>query len=306
MKDHHRRRSERLKRGPLAKASLALAALLGLSACATPEPEGSPAKEFAWALTQDHQLVRFNTGQPQRILERKSVTGLDAGEVLLGIDYRVSRGVLFALSSQGRLLTVDTATGALKQMGSPGVSVELKGQSFGFDFNPAVDRIRVVSDTGMNLRLHPETGAQVDSNPDKPGVQPDPPLFYAGSDVNSGKAPQVVAAAYTYNTRDEKLTTNYVIDRALGTLVLQGSLEGRQPVVSPNTGQLFTVGPLGLGPLSDVSFDISDVNNTALVSAVQQGQTATRLYRIDLATGKATRLGTVGNGQALRGLAIEP
>ena len=318
MKEQHRERSERSERqerlvrrpvwrAPFAPATLAtLAALLGLGACATPEPEGPPAKEFAWALTQDHQLLRFNAGQPRRILERKPVTGLNAGETLLGIDYRVSRGVLFALSSQGRLLTVNTVSGAVTQVGHPGGNWPLKGQTYGFDFNPSVDRIRVVSETGLNMRLNPETGAQVDSNPDVPGVQADPALAYAGNDANAGKPPQVAAAAYTYNTRDEKLTTNYAIDRALGTLVLQGSLEGRQPVISPNTGQLFTVGSLGLGPLSDVSFDISDVNNTALVSAVQQGQNATRLYRLDLATGKATLLGTVGNGQALRGLAIEP
>lgn len=318
MKEHPRERSERSERqarlvhrpmwrAPFAPTALAtLAALLGLAGCATPEPEGPPAKEFAWALTQDHHLLRFNTGQPRRILERKPVTGLNAGENLLGIDYRVSRGVLFALSSQGRLLTVNTSTGALTQVGHPGGTWPLKGQTYGFDFNPSADRMRVVSETGLNMRLNPETGAQVDSNPNAPGVQADPALAYASNDANAGKVPQVTAAAYSYNTRDEKLTTNYAIDQALGTLVLQGSLEGRQPVISPNTGQLFTVGPLGLGPLSEVSFDISDVNNTALVSAVQQGQMATRLYRLDLATGKATLLGTVGNGQALRGLAIEP
>jgi hypothetical protein len=304
MKYHH------TPRVPLALASLAslasLLALLGLSACATLEPEGPPAKEFAWALTHDHQLIRFNSGQPRRILERQPVTGLKAGESLLGIDYRVSRGVLFALSSQGRLLTLDTATGAATQVGSPGGPWPLKGQAYGFDFNPAVDRIRVVSESGLNMRLHPETGAQVDSDPNTSGVQADPNLAYAAGDAHAGKAPQVVAAAYTYNTRDEKITTNYAIDRALGTLVTQGTLEGRQPAVSPNTGQLFTVGSLGLGPLSDVSFDISDVDNTALVSAVQVGQRATRLYRLDLSTGKATLLGTVGSGQALRGLAIEP
>lgn len=283
-----------------------LAGVLVLSACATAEPEGPPAREFAWALTHDHQLIRFNSGQPRRILDRKPMTGLGVGESVLGIDYRVSHGVLFALSSQGRLLTIDTATGEAKQVGQPGGVWPLNGQAYGFDFNPTVDRIRVVSETALNMRLHPETGAQVDSDPAAPGVQADPALAYASNDVNAGKAPRVTAAAYTYNTRDEKITTNYAIDEALGTLVTQGSIEGTQPAVSPNTGRLFTVGSLGLGPLTSVSFDISDVNNTALVSAVRAGQSTTRLYRLDLPTGKAMLLGTIDRGQPLRGLAIEP
>lgn len=300
---HPRRSSPPLPRFSL---PVVLAGMLTLGACATTEPEGPPAKEFVWALTQDHQLMRFNSGQPRRILERKPVTGLGAGESLLGIDYRVSHGVLFALSNQGRLLTIDTATGAARQVGQPGGAWPLNGKVYGFDFNPAVDRIRVVNEAGLNMRLHPETGAQVDSDSAAPGVQADPSLAYAPNDVNAGKAPRVTAAAYTYNTRDEKITTNYAIDEALGTLVTQGSIEGVQPAVSPNTGRLFTVGTLGLGPLSGVSFDISDVNNTPLVSAVLAGQSTTRLYRLDLATGKATLLGTVDRGQPLRGLAIEP
>jgi hypothetical protein len=35
----------------------------------------------------------------------------------------------------------------------------LAGTSFGFDFNPTVDRIRLVSDSGQNLRLNPNSGA---------------------------------------------------------------------------------------------------------------------------------------------------
>jgi hypothetical protein len=115
-----------------------------------------------------------------------------------------------------------------------------------------------------------------------------------------------VAAGYTYHQRDDKLTTNYAIDAALGTLVLQGSREGAQPVVSPNTGQLRTVGPLGLGPLADASFDISDVRNAALLAARTSPQAPTVLYRVDLDTGRASALGVVGDGAPLRGLAIVP
>ena len=125
----------------------------------------------------------------------------------------------------------------------------------------------------------------------QPGVQADPYLRYVWSDVNHARAPDVVAAAYTYNPTNSKITTNYAIDRALGVLVMQGSREGETPVVSPNLGQLRTVGPLGLGALAAV--------RTA-------SDPKTRLHLVDLNTGKATPLGVVGDGSPLVGMAIEP
>ncbi len=113
-----------------------------------------------------------------------------------------------------------------------------------------------------------------------------------------------MAAAYTYNKRDDKLTTNYAIDRALGTLVMQGSREGAEPVVSPNTGRLTTVGPLQAGTVEDAAFDITDTDNTALAALRSRG--VTRLHLVNLATGQVTPLGTVGDGRALWGMAIEP
>ena len=87
---------------------------------------------------------------------------------------------------------------------------------------------------------------------------------------------------------------------------MQGSREGETPVVSPNTGQLRTVGSLGLGPLTDASMDISDVNNTALAAVRTAGNPKTQLHLIDLNTGKATLLGVVADGSPLVGMAIEP
>ncbi|MNT65811.1 hypothetical protein D3C72_2038200 [compost metagenome] len=116
----------------------------------------------------------------------------------------------------------------------------------------------------------------------------------------------MVGAGYTYNPQDSKVTTNYAIDRARGALVMQGSREGATPVVSPNTGQLRTVGSLGLGPLSDASFDISDVGNVALLAARTAGDPRSRLYKVDLASGRAISLGVIGSGAALAGMAIEP
>lgn len=278
--------------------SLALAGSLLLGACtALPDadpPEGPPRKETVWAVTDSAELIRFNAGQPGRVLARKPVSGLDAGDRLVGIDYRVARGVLFALSAAGKLYTLDTASGRLTAVGS-GVPLALGAQAVGFDFNPAADRIRVVAADGRNWRLHPDTGALVAA---------DGALRYAEGDTAFGQRPALGGAGYTYSKRDDKLTTNYAIDLARGTLVRQGSVEGAQPVVSPNTGMLWSVGALGTGAIDDAAFDIADVGNAALAALRQGGRT--RLYSVDLASGRATPIGRVGSGQALWGLAIEP
>jgi len=271
-------------------------ATFALGACSSlgPEPEGAPRKETVWAVTDAAELVKFNAGQPRRLLERKPLVGLPAGERLLGIDYRVARGVLYTLSSGGHLYTLDTASGRLSRVGQ-GPAIALSGQRFGFDFNPVADRIRVVSDSGMNLRLHPDTGALAAA---------DPALSAADQAPATAATPAITAAGYTYNKANDKLTTNYAIDAARGTLVMQGSREGATPVVSPNTGRIVTVGALGTGPVEDASFDIADIDNTALAALRLQGRT--RLHLVDLQTGRAQLIGTVGDGRVLWGLAIEP
>jgi hypothetical protein len=279
-----------------------------LAACAMGperEAEGPPRKESIVALTEAGSLVRFNAGQPQKVTAIGAVKGLQAGENLVGIDYRVNRGVLFGLGSTGRIYTIDAKTAEAKPVGTAPLAIALNGDEFGFDFNPAVDRIRIVSNSGQNFRGHPDTGAAVDGNANQDGVQPDTPLAYAPTDRSAGTTPRVVAAGYTYNKQNEKITTNYAIDAARGALVMQGSKEGATPAVSPNTGQLFTVGSLGVAPFARASFDIADVNNAAFAAINHDGAARTRFYLVDLDSGKATFIGTVG-GERLRGMAIEP
>lgn len=287
----------------LAPALLTTAALLAGCATAPDEPVGPLAKETIDAVTTGNRLVRFNAGQPQKLLSSQPLAGLLPGDTLLGLDYRVAKGQLFALGASGQLYRIDTRTATASAVGTPNALPKAGATEWGFDFNPTVDRIRVVNDAGFNLRLHPDTGAIVDGNPNEPGVQFDGRLAYDGTDRNAGQAPGIVAAGYTYNKDNDKITTNYALDGRLGVLVHQGSKEGVQPMVSPNTGKLYTVGSLGIGSFQRATLDISDLSNTAY-SAVTTGTTST-WYRIDLSTGQATRIGTVA-GEALVGAAIEP
>jgi hypothetical protein len=271
---------------------LAVAAAAALLACASPvEPAGKPRPETVFAVTEAGTLIRFNAGTPRQLQQSQPIVGLMADESLVGIDFRVARGVLYGLTSKGRLVTIDTATAQLRSAGNA-APVALSGTRFGVDFNPVADRVRVVSDSGQNLRLHPDTGALAATDP----------ALLRGADGRP--AAGITAAAYTYNKRNDKLTTNYALDASRGWLVTQGSVEEREPVVSPNTGRVADVGALGTGAVDDAAFDIADIGNSALAALRQGGRT--RLYAIDLASGKATLLGSVGDGGALRGIAIEP
>lgn len=288
------------------RASLAAVLLASLAACSTmaPEPEGDVRDERAVAVTASNKLLKFNAGRPGRILATVNITGLQPGETLLGIDYRVSKEQLYALGSTGRLYALDDETGAATVVGSP-FAVKLEGTQFGFDFNPAVDRIRVVSNTGQNLRLHPDTGAVVDGNATLDGVQTDGKLAYAAGDTNAGKSPVVVGAAYSYNKADPKITTNFALDATTGALVTQGTREGMAPAVSPNTGQLMTVGALGMA-FTNATFDIQALSDVAFAALNSDGAMASRWVTIDLKTGAARSLGTVGGGERVVGMALEP
>src|SRR5438045_2902203 len=99
--------------------------------------------EDVWALTTTNALLRFDTAAPGTLLGITQISGLQPGESLLNIDFRPANGRLYGLGSTSRLYTVDPGSGVATQVGATGAFV-LNGTAFGFDFNPTVDRIRVV------------------------------------------------------------------------------------------------------------------------------------------------------------------
>ncbi len=287
-------------------AALAVPVVLAAACASSPDGRsGPPAKETLHVVNDANRLIAINGDRPGVALSDRALGGLQPGERILGIDWRVARGQLFALGSSGILYRVDTATAMASQVG-PVIPVPMRGSEFGFDFNPTADRIRVVSDAGLNMRLHPDNGAVVDGDPDAEGLQTDALLAWAPGDRNAGRPLSIVAAACSHNKVDEKITTHYAIDAANGLLVMQGSREGTTPVVSPNTGRITTVGPLRAGTFARASFDIADVGNTAYAAFTRAFGNESVLWRIDLGTGAATRIGVVAGGRAVAGLAIEP
>lgn len=244
------------------------------------------AQTFA-VLGEDNVLAVFDREVPEAPLYRETISGLLPGETLLGIDVRPLTGELYGLGSSGRLYVVNTATAVVTPVGS-GFATPLAGTRFGFDFNPTVDRIRIVSNTGQNLRAHPVTGAIafVDGS-----------LTFALTDPNSGASPAVAGAAYTNSFAGATTTTLYDIDTNLDILVTQ---------VPPNTGVLNTIGSLGMNVASVLGFDISGETGEALVAMRLEGSSlpASVLATIDLATGSLSPISVIGLSGEIQGLAI--
>lgn len=258
------------------------------------------------AITEDGKLLRFKSDAPGAV-ESVDLKGLNTNDKLVGIDWRASNGKLYALGFQSRLYTLDAATGQATAVAAEPFAALLDGGSFGFDVNPAADRLRVVSETRQNLRLHPDTGAAVDADATAAGLQQDGPLAFAAGDANAAASAYVVGAAYTNNdTNPSTGTTNYVLEARLGVLATQGTKEGVTPVVSPNGGKLYTVGALGVKPDMLAGFDIGGPGDQGFAAFNVSGETAFKLYRIDLGSGAATLVGAVGSTQRLTGLAILP
>ena len=305
--------SARWRRKPWHRGFLPVLAVLGAvvgilgPGDATRQVQAQTPTKTLLAVTTSNDLLRFNSSTPGMIESSLTIGGMiEPGERMVGIDFRPATGELFGLSSAGRLYIIDQFNAwAMPVPGSSRFSPALAGTDFGFDFNPVPDRIRLVSNTGQNLRLNPINGAVVDTDLTRAGTQPDGTLAFATSDRFRGETPRIVGAAYTNVTvGGSTMTTNYGIDSARGVLVRQGSLNSAP--VSPNTGQLFTVGGLGVATTDQVGFDIAAGTETAFASLTTPGATSSALYMIDLGTGRATRIGGIGGGEVIQGLAAVP
>lgn len=254
-----------------------LAALAGLLVAAPMvvaqgEPEacgaaGAPPLEVV-GLTDDGTLICFPAPRPDREREIGQVTGLAGDTELEGIDYRPATGELIGVGNQGGIYSIDDETAVATKKSQ--LSVALSGSSFGVDFNPTVDRLRIISDDGQNLRANVDTGATI----------VDTPLNYPGG---ANPATGVTGAAYTNNDADpDTATTLYDIDSNLDQVVVQSPA---------NSGQLAATGKLRVDTSPIVGFDIhsslrrgSTVFNEAVASLTVGGES--RFYRVDLTTGR--------------------
>ena len=264
--------------------------------------DGTASAATLYAVTGTNTLLQFDSATPATITRTVAITGLATGsERVLGIDFRPRTGQLFAVTIQiaapanGLLIAyrVNPHSGVATFVGLiPNTVPGAANVASGFDFNPTVDRIRIVNANDENFRVNPNNGS------------------LSGNDTNLNPSGfQVIAESYDRNWNRANATTVattlYGISRAASSLVLQGGLNGGGPG-GPNGGQITTVGPLGvtLDAFSDAGFDIH-AGGTAYAALTVGGLTG--LYTVNLTTGAATLVGTIGAGTtAVTGLAVVP
>lgn len=202
----------------------------------------------------------------------KKVTGtvaVKASGPLLGIDVRPADGMLYGMLADGTIVTIDAKSGQTTMKSK--LSEPFKaGSEVTFDFNPAADRLRLMSSDGSSLRINVDDGK----------VTVDGSHKFKDGDANAGKTPKVVAGAYSNSLNPKPAATAlYNIDATTWTLVTQAP---------PNDGVLNTIGSLGISATLPVAFNIvasaGDRNDAWLA-------TGGALYSVDLKTGKATAAG---------------
>jgi len=257
------------------------------------------------ALASDNTLVRFTDNATGTVVATAAIGGIDAGETLIGLDYRPTTGQLYAIgldaaAGTGTLYRIDPQGATATVVGTPsGIAIEGGfgvANTFSMNFNPAVDRIRIVSSAGLNFRVHPDTGAAVDANTATPEIDPDATL--------NGGSTGLHAVSYTNGPPmmgATGITSEYGLDASTGSLHLFSN---------PNGGVTAAAIPVKLGgaalAFTSAVLDIPHAVTTAASNSAPPAGSfgyaalevagATGLYKIDLVTGAATFVGLIGDG----------
>jgi len=256
-------------------------------------------------LTAAGEIVRFLDNAPATVVTTTAITGVTAGEELVGLEFRPVTGQLYALGVEttagvtGTLYRIDPQGATATVIGTAGgiaLAGGAPGTTYGIDFNPTVDRLRVVSSTGGNYRINPNDGT------------------LAATDTSiTGGATALDGVAYTNGPPAmgaTGVTAEYGINATTNSLHLFSN---------PNGGVVGTAIPVTLnGAALDFTavsgFDIPPTVTTAAANTAPAAGSAyaalnvggaSNLYRINLLTGVATFVGSIGAGTAgIVGLAV--
>jgi hypothetical protein len=256
-------------------AVLMTSPVLAISSCGNRVDIGRGPRLIILGLTADQRLIQFRECTPGNVYEIGAVDGLQSPDTaLVGIDFRVQDGQLYGVGNGGGIYTIDAYTAAAARVSH--LTVPLDGNSFGIDFNPAADRLRIIGNTGQNLRHNVNAGGMTTAD----GV-----LNYAAGTPATG----ITATAYTNNDLEPTSgTTLFDIDTSLNQVIIQSP---------PNAGSLVATGQLTVDPDTPAGFDIYTdlqdgmaLNNRGFASLVVGGTAG--FYRMNILTGQAILIGT--------------
>jgi len=275
------------------KAPALIALSLGLAACSggTPTLTTPVSAANAYFLTSDNSIVGVDLDNmeyarsvrtlPQATTSTPVDGSLDLGEVILDIDYRNSEGAIYALTrtgTQGRIIRIDPTNGALVRISTlvadgTSTAISLANISYSIDFNPVVDRLRIIGSDGTNLRADVLTGdTLVDTK--------------ITSNTITGSAYE---DSFLSGGRSTRLLT---LDVGTDALYLQNP---------PNAGTQTLVRPLLSG--TDFTrvdgYDINPANNAGVAILTSGG--AQRVYAINASAGSGNAATAIGNPPPLTG-----
>jgi Domain of unknown function (DUF4394) len=243
-----------------------------------------PASLKVIGLTADQRLVAFRSNSPAAVAPLGKVSGLKGDQKLVGIDYRVQNNTLYGVGDQGGIYTINTRNAYATKVSK--LTVALQGQNFGVDFNPPANRLRVISDTGQNLRhnIDDPAGAPAAGATATDGTLTNPPVPPAQAGAT---ATGVTGAGYTNNDLDANTaTTLFDLDTSLDQTSVQSPA---------NAGNLAPTGKLRIdvGPNAgfDVYYSAANGSNTGY-AALRTAYGRSSFYRINLLTGRAILVGS--------------
>ena len=230
-------------------------------------------------LTDEGQLVSFRARSPERTRQIGYTTGFTGTDTaLVGIDFRVQDGKLYGVGNGGGVYTIDPTTAEATFVNA--LTVALVGTTFGVDFNPAADRLRIISDAGQNLAHNVNDGGVTAANAT---------LTYTAPPAMAVPALGVTAAAYTNNDLNQPSTgtTLFDLDTTLDQVAIQSP---------PGNGILVATGKLGVDAVAASGFDIYSllddgvtVANFPFATLAVNGEY--RFYSVNVTTGQAISLG---------------
>lgn len=226
-------------------------------------------------LTSGQRLVEFSTGAPSEPWQLGKVSGLKKDTKLVGIDFRVQNAKLYGVGDKGGIYTLNTRNAKATKVSQ--LTVAPAGNFFGVDFNPAANRLRVISDTGQNLRHNiDDPAAPLTTTVDGPLTNPTTP---------PSSAKGVTGAAYTNNDLNADTATSlFDIDTTNDRVSLQSPA---------NVGTLAPTGNLGVNAGPNAGFDIyfSHRTRTNHGFAALSVNGAYRFYEVNVLTGQAESIG---------------
>jgi hypothetical protein len=230
-------------------------------------------------LTDDQTLVTFASDNPTRVRTAGRIRGLAGDRRLVGIDCRVSNSKAYGVGDRGGIYTLSLLDATATKVSR--LTIALEGRAFDVDFNPAANRLRVISDSGQNLR----------HNLDDPTGTPPPGVTVADTALTIPPATQpatgISGAAYYNNDLDPATaTTLFTLDPGRDQVAIQSPA---------NAGLLAPTGTVGVDADGDACFDIHYSADGAAADgrglAALKVNGSYRMYRVDLLTGKARLLG---------------